>query len=297
MLGRDEVTFPFERLTRFEGLEDQTRLIADPLALRDAYLAEVDGFRRDLRRVCLANRIDLVEIDTAGSLGRGPRGLPRPPRGPEAGMSAAGPCPSPSSSTRGSSPWGAGLVAVPILIHLLSRRRVQRVPWAAMQWLLAAVRRHQRRLRMENWLVLLLRSLAVLLLGLGPRPAGPDRPRRSRASSARARSLYLVLDTSYSMAAQTEGRAVARPREGRGRARSLGTLGADDPVAVVVTNDPRLDVSDGRRAALRPPPHRAARTGWRAPSRRSPRSAPARPRRDWAATLAAGARRRCWRRT
>ena len=44
---------------------------------------------------------------------------------------------------------GGALVAVPILIHLLSRRRVQRVPWAAMQWLMAAVKRHQRRLRIE----------------------------------------------------------------------------------------------------------------------------------------------------
>ena len=69
VLAHDEVTFPFERLTRFEGMEEVKRLVADPVALRTAYLEEVKAFRRRLRRVCLANRIDLVEMDTAESLG------------------------------------------------------------------------------------------------------------------------------------------------------------------------------------------------------------------------------------
>jgi uncharacterized membrane protein len=58
------------------------------------------------------------------------------------------------------------LCAIPIVIHLLNRRRFQRVPWAAMEYLLAAMKRNRKRLRMEQWLVLLLRTLAVLLLVL-----------------------------------------------------------------------------------------------------------------------------------
>lgn len=69
ILARDEVTFPFERMTRFEGMEDPSRLLADPLALKTAYLDEVERFRRMLRRVCTQNRIDLVSLDTASSLG------------------------------------------------------------------------------------------------------------------------------------------------------------------------------------------------------------------------------------
>jgi uncharacterized protein (DUF58 family) len=69
VLAHDEVTFPFQRLTRFEGMEEVQHLVADPTSLRTAYLAEVKAFRRRLRRVCLANRIDLVEMDTAESLG------------------------------------------------------------------------------------------------------------------------------------------------------------------------------------------------------------------------------------
>lgn len=60
--------------------------------------------------------------------------------------------------------WGLPLCAVPIVIHLLNRRRFHKVPWAAMEFLLAAMKRNRKRLRMEQWLVLLLRTLAVLLL-------------------------------------------------------------------------------------------------------------------------------------
>lgn len=60
--------------------------------------------------------------------------------------------------------WGLFLCAVPILIHLLNRRRFRRVPWGAMEFLLRAMQRNKKRLRMEQWLVLLLRTLAVLLL-------------------------------------------------------------------------------------------------------------------------------------
>ncbi len=69
ILASDEVQFPFERMTRFQGLEGLGRVTADPLALRQAYLAEVESFRKMLRRVCLQNRIDLIELDTSKSLG------------------------------------------------------------------------------------------------------------------------------------------------------------------------------------------------------------------------------------
>ena len=43
--------------------------MADPEALRTAYLEEVDGFQRQIRRACHANRIDYVPLDTSESLG------------------------------------------------------------------------------------------------------------------------------------------------------------------------------------------------------------------------------------
>jgi hypothetical protein len=60
-----------------------------------------------------------------------------------------------------------GAVVLPIVIHLLFRRRRVPVDWAAIELLREAVRRTTRRLRLEHWTVLALRSLAVLAAGLG----------------------------------------------------------------------------------------------------------------------------------
>ncbi|MEM0915841.1 MAG: BatA domain-containing protein, partial [Planctomycetota bacterium] len=72
-------------------------------------------------------------------------------------------------------PWVAGIgvaaVALPIAIHMLSRLRRRREPWAAMRLLQEAFRRQRARLRMERWLLLAVRCLLVGLLGLAL--AGP----------------------------------------------------------------------------------------------------------------------------
>ncbi len=69
VLDHDERTFPFERLTRFVGLERLGEVIAEPKALRKAYLAEVEAAQRQFRRTCHANRIDYVPLDSTESLG------------------------------------------------------------------------------------------------------------------------------------------------------------------------------------------------------------------------------------
>ena len=69
VLDREERTFPFERATRFVGLEGMAEVTADPEALRRAYLDELAAFERTMRRACLANRIDFVPMDTGENLG------------------------------------------------------------------------------------------------------------------------------------------------------------------------------------------------------------------------------------
>jgi hypothetical protein len=54
--------------------------------------------------------------------------------------------------------------AIPIVIHLLNRNRYRVVTWAAMHFLLAAQRKHTRRMRLEQIILLALRTLIVLLL-------------------------------------------------------------------------------------------------------------------------------------
>jgi uncharacterized protein (DUF58 family) len=50
IMDPDELNFPFTRMTLFEGLEDLPVQLADPDAVREAYLVEVREFMRSLRR-------------------------------------------------------------------------------------------------------------------------------------------------------------------------------------------------------------------------------------------------------
>ena len=67
-------------------------------------------------------------------------------------------------------PWllvGLGAGVAPIIIHLLSKRRFVRVAWAAMHWLLESLEENQRRLRLEELILLLVRMAILVLLALG----------------------------------------------------------------------------------------------------------------------------------
>ena len=50
VMDPDELEFPFTRMTMFEGLEGMQDQLADPEAVREAYLAEVREFTRTIRR-------------------------------------------------------------------------------------------------------------------------------------------------------------------------------------------------------------------------------------------------------
>ena len=50
VMDPDELNFPFTRMTLFEGLEDYPDQLADPEAVREAYLVEIREFMRELRR-------------------------------------------------------------------------------------------------------------------------------------------------------------------------------------------------------------------------------------------------------
>ena len=68
VLDEYELTFPFERMTLFEGLEDYPKLLVDPRALRKAYLEEVNRFCDEIRKGCVKQSIDYVRITTDQSL-------------------------------------------------------------------------------------------------------------------------------------------------------------------------------------------------------------------------------------
>jgi hypothetical protein len=62
--------------------------------------------------------------------------------------------------------YGLAAASLPVIIHLLNRRKYREVPWAAMRFLLAAVRKNARRVRIEQWLLLAVRTLVIVLVVL-----------------------------------------------------------------------------------------------------------------------------------
>src|SRR5262245_51838271 len=67
--------------------------------------------------------------------------------------------------------WGTVLGAIPLIIHLLNRRRFRRVDWAPMHYLKLTIQRNRRRIQIEQLLLLLLRiALPILLFFFLARP-------------------------------------------------------------------------------------------------------------------------------
>src|SRR4029450_12689626 len=130
--------------------------------------------------------------------------------------------------------WGAALVALPILIHLLNRRRYVVVPFAAMSFLLAAFKSRRRRLRLENLLLLLLRCLLVLLAALAM--ALPFVPEDSplAALSGGPRELVLIVDRSGSMGRLVAPGVTADDRVLESLRRRLGALSEERGDAVTL---------------------------------------------------------------
>jgi hypothetical protein len=87
--------------------------------------------------------------------------------------------------------------AAPLLIHLWSRHRFREAPWAAMQFLLAAMRKNARRLQLQQWLLLAIRTLIIALVVLAV--AEPYGEQLLAGGSSVPTHKFLVLDGSYSM--------------------------------------------------------------------------------------------------
>ena len=99
-------------------------------------------------------------------------------------------------------PWllmGMTAVGVPVLIHLLNRRKYERVVWAAMRFVREALQKNQRRMRIEDLILLLLRCLIILLLALAL--ARPTLRMATRLLAGGKVTAVILVDQSLSMGA------------------------------------------------------------------------------------------------
>jgi hypothetical protein len=96
---------------------------------------------------------------------------------------------------------GAGLLlaGIPIIIHILNRRRYKTVDWAAMDFLLRAMRKNRQRVRFEQWLLLAARCLVLALLGFALARPLLKGNNAMGALNGRTGLHVFVIDNSYSM--------------------------------------------------------------------------------------------------
>jgi uncharacterized protein (DUF58 family) len=65
VLDDDEIHFPFDDLTKFEGLELEPEVLVDPRGIREEYLSQFNAFCRELERRCGETQVDLVRAVTS----------------------------------------------------------------------------------------------------------------------------------------------------------------------------------------------------------------------------------------
>jgi len=100
--------------------------------------------------------------------------------------------------------WGLGLASIPIIIHILNRRRYRIVLWAAMEYLLQALRKNRRRIKFEQLLLLATRCALLALLGLAlARPQGCSKSSVAALAGQRSALHIFIIDNSYPMGYQS----------------------------------------------------------------------------------------------
>ena len=88
-------------------------------------------------------------------------------------------------------PWvlaALPLAALPIILHLLARREPPTIAFPSVRYLRTATEEHQRRLKLQHWLLLLLRTLLILARDA----EGPPAVRRVCAVTGVAERLRFV---------------------------------------------------------------------------------------------------------
>jgi len=133
--------------------------------------------------------------------------------------------------------FGLALAAIPLVIHLIYRRKAPQVVFAATRFLKVAARRTARRRRIDNLMLLLLRMLLLALLAFAL--AGPV-VKRAVGSPRAGCDVVIVVDNSMSMSAVEDG--VSRSSRAKQAVdAALSRLKSGDLAALIATAPPDAD--------------------------------------------------------
>src|SRR6476659_2994693 len=129
--------------------------------------------------------------------------------------------------------FGLMAASLPVLIHLLNRRKLKRIRFPAVRFVLLSQKRISRSYRLRHWILLALRTLAVVFLAL--LLANPIfQTGAGLFAGGGPVSLVVLLDNSLSMTWSGDGDGFKQAKEA---ARLLiGSLNDGDPAALIPTN-------------------------------------------------------------
>lgn len=129
--------------------------------------------------------------------------------------------------------FGLAAASLPVLIHLLNRRRLKRIRFPAVRFILLSQKRISRSYRLRHWLLLALRTLAVICLAL--LLANPIfQTGAGLFAGGGPVSLVVVLDNSLSMTWSGDGNGFKQAKEAASLL--IGGLNDGDRAAVIPTN-------------------------------------------------------------
>ena len=133
---------------------------------------------------------------------------------------------------------GAAAFLIPLLIHLLNKRKVQTVRWGAMHLLKEVIKQRKRKLNIEQWMLLAVRIAIPIVLALClARPVLTA----LRSFGLGKSSLVMLLDDSFSMRAPSAGGSPAeRARVDIGHMLEAQPKGSDAQVILAGGNARRL---------------------------------------------------------
>ncbi len=123
---------------------------------------------------------------------------------------------------------GAAAMTLPIWIHLLLRQKARTMEIGSIRFVKHVVRRSRSRQRIQRWLLLLLRCLAIMLLGLlFARPFLPETP-----ADGSTREVAVLIDRSASMSARHDDGETAMQKARRRAAEYIEAMGDDARVHI-----------------------------------------------------------------
>jgi len=100
--------------------------------------------------------------------------------------------------------FGLAAMALPIIIHILNRRRLRRVPFSSLEFIVELSQRRMSKVNLRRWIVLLLRTLAIVLIALAfARPTIRTAAALFMPGSV-PKHVVICLDASMSMSAEHE---------------------------------------------------------------------------------------------